>query len=231
VRAEPLARAILTRMATRPRPKAVLLFVLVVVLVNLPLTHAVLTRWRVEHSGVDVAASVIDHGVLVSDGRNYVLAFRYGKDIDPQQQTWTAEVDHATYDRAVEDGTVPVRVLPDDPAAYRTAGEVTHRTGLLLTGLADLGLLLVLLLLWRLRGRLRPRLEAVAVGDVEASAPGSALDRLEGDVYLIRGRVSVVADDEIVLDLGDRSVRVVLDGHDNPVPHEQPAQVRGRLVG
>jgi hypothetical protein len=54
-----------------------------------------------------------------------------------------------------------------------------------------------------------------------------ALEKTEGDLYLIRGEVTDVEEDEIVLDLGERSVRVLLDGHLNPVADRQPAQVRG----
>jgi hypothetical protein len=108
---------------------------------------------------------------------------------------------------------------------------VTHRAGLIVTVAADLALLTLLLLAWRLRGRLRPQLRAVAVADVVAGAAGVALEKVEGDLYLIRGEVVAVDDDELVLDLGDRSVRVLLDGHHNPVGHQQPAQVHGRLIG
>ena len=72
---------------------------------------------------------------------------------------------------------------------------------------------------------------AVAVGDVEGCPPGVALEKMEGDLYLIRGEVTAVEEDEIVLDLGERSVRVLLDGHLNPVADRQPAQVQGRLIG
>ena len=58
-----------------------------------------------------------------------------------------------------------------------------------------------------------------------------ALEKQEGDLYLIRGEVTAVEEEEIVLDLGERSVRVLLDGHLNPVADRQPAQVRGRLIG
>jgi len=37
-------------------------------------------------------------------------------------------------------------------------------------------------------------------------------------------------DQEVVLDLGDRLVRVVLDGHLNHVGHQQPAQARVRVI-
>jgi len=216
----------------RPRPKAVLLVVLVVVLINLPLAQGVLTRRQVERSGTDVTATVTDHDVLSpGDDPDYFVAFVFDEAVDPDRRTWTAQVDRATYDRAVRRRELAVRVLPGDPPAYRVEGQVTSRAGWLVTGAADLVLLAVLLLGWRFRGRLRPQLRAVATDDVEGCPPGVALEKLEGDLYLIRGEVAAVADDEIVLDLGQRSVRVLLDGHRNPVGHLQPAQVHGRLIG
>jgi hypothetical protein len=69
-----------------------------------------------------------------------------------------------------------------------------------------------------------------AIGDVERCPPGSALEQIEGDLYLVRGEVTGLDGDEIVLDAGERDVLVVLDGHHNPVGYQQPAQVRGRIV-
>jgi hypothetical protein len=106
-------------------------------------------------------------------------------------------------------------------------------TGLLVTLLADLVLVAVLVMLLRgrgLRGRRRAQLHAVALGDVEHGEPSSALDRLGGSDYLIRGVVAETDDGRVVLELGDRRVVVLLDGHANPVDPEQSAQVRGRLL-
>lgn len=216
----------------RPRPKAVLLVVLVVLLINLPLAQGVWTRRQVDRSGTDVTARVTDHDVLSSgEDPGYFLAFVFDKATDPERRTWTAQVDKATYDEAVASRKLGVRVLAGDPPAYRADGQVTSWAGWLVTGAADLALLAVLLLACRFRGRLRPQLRAVATEDVEGCPPGAALEKVEGDLYLIRGEVAAVEDDEIVLDLGQRSVRVLLDGHRNPVDHLQPAQVHGRLIG
>lgn len=219
-------------MRRRTTVKGALLLVLIVVMINLPLVQSRYTSWRVEHSGVDVTATVTGSGVLPpKDEPHYVLAFTLPEDIDPDQTRWSVEVDRATYERAVDSKEVDVRVLPDRPVAHTVEGQVKHSLGLVITLLADLVLLGLVLLLWRFRGHLRAPLQAVAVGDVEACEPGSALDRVEGDLYLIRGQVSEIGDDELVLDLGDRSVHVRLDGHHNPVAHQQPAQVSGRLIG
>jgi hypothetical protein len=70
-----------------------------------------------------------------------------------------------------------------------------------------------------------------ALGDVERCPPGAAYEE-EGDdgVVLVRGEVVGLEPDELVLDLGDREVVVILDGHANPVGRQEAAQVRGRLV-
>jgi hypothetical protein len=47
----------------------------------------------------------------------------------------------------------------------------------------------------------------------------------------VRGEVAEIAEDRIVLEVGNRRVAVLLDGHTNPVGHQQPAQVRGRMIG
>lgn len=219
-------------MKRRPRPKAVLLVLLLVLLINLPIAHSSWTRWRVERSGTDVTAPVVGHDVLGSgDDPQYYVSFRFSRSIDPDQNAWAVEVDKATYDDAVADRTLAVRVLPDHPAAYTVDGQVTRSLGLVITLFADLAVVILIALAWRFRGKLRPQLRAVAIGDVERCKPGSALDRIEGDLYLIRGEVARIEDGEIVLDLGDRSVAVVLDGHQNTIGYQQPAQVRGRLIG
>lgn len=219
-------------MNRRPSLKAAAFTLLLVVIINLPIVHSSYLSWRVERSGVDVTAQVTGGRVLPpTDDPEYYLGFTFPEQIDPDQGEWTAEVDQATYEQASTTKTIDVRVLPDQPAAYTVTGEVTRRLGLVVTLIGDLALLAMLLLLWTFRGRLRPQLHAVAIGDVERCPPGSGLDKVEGDLYLIRGEVSGMEDDGIVLDLGDRSVRVILDGHHNRVGYQQPAQVRARLIG
>lgn len=219
-------------MKRRPRPKAVLLVLLLVTMINLPIVHSTWTRWKVERSGTDVTAPVVGHDVLGSaDDPEYYVSFRLSREIDPDQHAWPVQLDKASYDEAVASRSLDVRVLADQPSAYTVDGQVTGRLGLVITLLADLALLVMVALAWRFRGSLRPQLRAVATGDVERCKPGSALDKLDGDLYLIRGEVSAIEADEIVLDLGDRSVVVALDGHHNPIGYQQPAQVRGRLIG
>jgi len=93
------------------------------------------------------------------------------------------------------------------------------------------GILLLILLVVR-RGRRSPvrPVRISALGDVERCPPGTVWEELEEGIWLARGEVVGVDDDEIVLDVGDRDVVVILDGHHNEVGWQQPAQVRGRLV-
>jgi len=209
------------------RTRYVLVLVLAAVLVNLPLLHSTWTDQRVERSGVDVQATVVDHRTV---GGQHLVSFTFPESVDPDQRTWQADVDSTTYDHAVASGDLEVRVLPDDPAAYRADGQVASSSLLVITLLADVVLVLAALLLWRLGGRRRPQLRAIAMADVERCPPGTALDRIEGETFLIRGEVSAIEPGQVVLELGDRSVLVYLDGHLNVVGHQQPAQVRARLV-
>lgn len=101
----------------------------------------------------------------------------------------------------------------------------------IVTVVADVALVLVALLLWRYGWRRRrPQLRAIALGDVERCPPGVALDRIREETYLVRGEVTEIADDRVVIELGDRSVLVLLDGHHNPVGYQQAAQVTARLI-
>ncbi|GCD90123.1 hypothetical protein [Nocardioides sp. LS1] len=211
--------------------KAWLLIALVAVMINLPLVHSSITSWRVDRSGVDVTATVVDAETVAGESPQYFVKFHFSKDVDPDQTLWSADVEKATYDDASASKQVAVRVLPGNPAAFEVDGQAHSSLGLVVTIVADLALLGMVLLAWRFRGRLRPQLRGIAVDDVERCAPGSALERLDGDLYLVRGEVSHVADHQVVIDLGDRSIAIELDGHSNDVGYQQPAQVRARLVG
>ena len=209
----------------RGRTRSAVLLLLLVVVVNLPLAHSTWTDAKVQQSGVDVEATVVDHQ---GDGW---LSFRFPEDVDPEQRTWTAEVEGAAYADAVDSGRVEVRVLEDDPSAYHVTGAVESRVPLVATVLADVVLLGLGLLMWRFGGRTRSGLRAIALGDVERCAPEVLLERLHAEDYLVRGEVLDVAPDRVVLDLGNRTIEVLLDGHRNPVGHQQAAQVRARMIG
>lgn len=206
--------------------------VLLVLFVNLPLAHSTWTRWRIESSGTDVTARVVDSDVLSpDDGANYWITFRYDEDDDPEQAAWPVEVDRQTFEQARDTGRIEVRYLDGSPAAYTVDGEVRRPYGLIVTVVSDVVLLVVVLMVWRFGARpRRPYLRMVAVDDVRRCPPGAGLERVEGTLYVVRGEVSAIEEDEIVLDLGDRDVYVVLDGHANPVGYQQPAEVRGIMT-
>jgi hypothetical protein len=129
---------------------------------------------------------------------------------------------------------IGVRVVEDDPSTYRVDGAVAGDAVLVTTLVVDAVLVGGLLLFRRFRGRLghvRAGLRAVALADVEPGPPGSLLDRIHGEDYLIQGEVLRLEPGKVVLDLGNRTVEVLLDGHANPVGHQQPARVRARMIG
>lgn len=207
------------------RRRSAFVLLLLAVVVNLPLVHSTWTGAKVERSGEDVTAAVVDH--QAPDW----LSFRFAEEVDPDQRTWSVEVDDATYDAAVTTGRLEVRVLDGDPSAHRVDGAVESRVPLVVTAVADAVLLLLVLLVWRFGGRLRSSLRAIALADVERCKPEILLERLQAEDYLVRGEVLEVGPDRVVIDLGNRTIEVLLDGHRNPVGHQQSAEVRARMIG
>jgi hypothetical protein len=214
------------------RTNRILLVVVLVAFINLPVLHSTWTRWQVERDGTQTVARVLDSRVLGDeDEPTYWLSFRFPEDIDPDQVLWTAQVDQQTFEEASAERSLEVRVLEDRPSAYIVEGQVRNRLGLVITVVADVILLLILLMVWRNRGRARAvPIRIAAIGDVQRCPPGGMVEQIEGDLYRVRGEVTGIDGDEIVLDAGERDVLVVLDGHHNPVGYQQPGEVRGRLV-
>jgi len=213
------------------RTNRILLVVVLVAFINLPVLHSTWTRWQVDRNGTDTTAEVVDTRVLGDEADpSYWLVFRFPEDIDPDRVPWSAQVERETFEGAGAEGSVEVRVLEDRPAAHIVEGQVRNPLGLIITLIADAILLAILLLVWRGR-RTRPvPIRIAAIGDVERCPPGAVLEQIEGDLYLVRGEVTGIDGDEIVLDAGERDVLVILDGHRNPVGYQQPAEVRGRIV-
>ena len=113
-----------------------LLVGLLVLLVNLPLLHSTWVDRRVQGSGIDVTATVVDDRVVA--GQEYWVSFTFPEDVDPDQKAWDAQVDEEAYDDAVASGQIRVRVLDGDPSAYRAEGAVQSRVPLVITLVADL---------------------------------------------------------------------------------------------
>ncbi|WP_166389274.1 DUF3592 domain-containing protein [Nocardioides ochotonae] len=214
------------------RGRGALLLLLVLVLVNLPTLIGVWNRLEVERSGEDVAARVVqtrpsDSGVLVS----FTYPASSGIDDDT---AYAVEVDRETGARATETGTLTVRVRPENPATYVVDGQVRDRSAVVLPLVLNGLVLLIALLLWRVRGRMRPELVLRADSDLEPGEDAPLLERVAGLEYVVQGRVASVSageDGEVLLEVADRRVRVLLDGHANPVEVGGDARVQGLMVG
>jgi hypothetical protein len=216
-------------MARRARRSQFLgVWIVAAVLVNLPLVHSTWTTNRIESNGVDVTAAVTGQGTSDAGDLRYLM-FQLPADVDPVQETRQVEVDEATYDAAVESRELEVRVLPDDPDQFLVEGTGGNRGLVVLTLLVDLVLLVIALLVWRF-GRSRGPLRLLALEDVRRGPLGGELTQVAPETYLVRGEVTEVGPDRVVLDLDGRSVEVLLNGHSNPVGHQQPAQVHARLA-
>jgi hypothetical protein len=202
-----------------------LLVGLVVVMINLPFVHSSWQDHRLDQDGFDIVATVTDHE---ERGDQYRVAFD-AKDHDYDYVAGSVSVDRATYDDAVASGTVQVRVLPASTTVWRVHGETTSNLGLVITIAADVFLLIMVLLLLRFGSRLRQEMVLVATEDLVRCPPGSVLDQVDGLRFVVCGEVETIEDGEVVLDLGDRRVRVVLDGHFNPAGYQQPVRATGTM--
>ena len=214
------------------RTNRILLVAVLIAFINLPVLHSTWTRWQVQRNGTDTVADVADTRVLGDEADpSYWVVFRFSEDIDPQQLAWSAQVEREVFQEADAEGAIDVRVLESRPAAHIVEGQIRNPLGWIITFVADAIILAILLLAWRSRGRMRPvPIRIAAIGDVERCPPGAILEQIEGDLYLVRGEVTGIDGDEIVVDAGERDVLVILDGHQNPVGYQQPAEVRGRIV-
>ena len=204
------------------------LVVFIAFVVNFPLAHSTYVRWQVERSGVDVVAEVTDTREV---GEEFLVEFTVPG--DGRREAFEGaiiQVDEATFRGAEATGELEVQVLRDDGAAFTVEGQVRSRLGLIVTVLADLFLVAMVLLMVRFRGVMRVELVLRATEDLERCPPGSRLDRVEGLRYVVCGEVLELEDDEVVLDLGDRRVRVLLDGHANPAGYQQPVRAIGYMV-
>ncbi len=202
------------------------LVALVVVMINLPFAHSSWQDHRLAEDGVERTATVLDHD---EDGDARFLTVEVD-DSDPSFGG-TVRVDEDAYDAAVASGQVPVRVLPGSTTVWEVEGQVDTGNGLAITLVADAFLLVLVLLLLRYGSRLRQEMVLVATEDLERCPPGSVLDQVDGLRFVVCGEVETIEDDAVVLDLGDRRVRVILDGHHNPAGYQQPVRATGTMVG
>lgn len=125
---------------------------------------------------------------------------------------------------------VNLPLLHGPGSGRQVSGDTDTGTVVAVTIVADIALGVVALLLWRFGIRRRPQLRAVAMEEVQPCEPGTSFERVGGETFLVRGEVLEAHDDRVVLDLGSRSIVVLLDGHANPVGRQQSAQVHARLI-
>lgn len=218
------------RLPGSARTRRLLVVLLMVALLSFPLVATLVTRSRVERSGVDVTATVLQ---TQRDGARYLVAFRLPKDVDPDQTRYSAEVERATYEKATQTEQVTVRVLEGRPKAHRVEGEIRPSTPYVITG-GSIAIVLAIGLVWVKVGRRRPTVRLRALGPLEPAGTdeiGVLGRQPEGDVYEAVGTVVSTDEREVLLDLGERRVVVSLDGHDNPVDVGAPARARGPVIG
>jgi hypothetical protein len=209
------------------RPILYLFVGLVAVMINLPVVHSWWQDNQIESDGVDVTAEVTDDR---ETDDAYFIAFTIPAEGEREEVEGSVQVEQGTYEEAVRTQEIEVRILPDDPTAYAVDGQITSRAGLFLALIADVFLVVMVLFVVRSGSRRRPTLVLRATEDLERCPPGAVIDRLDDERYVIHGEVVEIDDDEVVLDLGDRKVRVVLDGHRNPAGYDQPVKATGLMI-
>ena len=208
------------------RLRNVLLVGLVVVMINLPFLHSTWQAHRLQTDGVDITSAVTDRD---RNGDKLFVTLQVTETADQPGFDGTVRVDEATYDDAAATHQVQVRVLPGSTTVWKVEGELESNVGLVITVIADLSLLVLVLLVVRFGARLRHEMVLVATEDLERCPPGSVLDQVDGLRFVVCGEVDEIDDDAVVLDLGDRRVRVLLDGHHNPAGYQQPVRATGML--
>ncbi len=225
------------------RRTRLLLLLLLVVVVNLGPLGSWWTQERLDRDGVSERVAVSTEGM--PDGQVVVaLPPEVTEAVAPDDAdrtedqpddragllARTATLEPAAYDEAAATGEVEVTWLEDDPATYRVEGE-QGGTGLATLLVVNAGVLLLVAVVLLLRGRTRPELRMVATADVRRVPPGPLLERVEGNDYVVRGDVESLSEDELVLAVADRRVRVLLDGHANPASYQHSVEVRGTMIG
>lgn len=221
------------------RRTRLLLLLLLVVVVNLGPLGSLWTQQRLDRDGVSERVVASTQGMpegqvvvalppevteaVAPDGGD-------GTEDEPGLLVRTVTLDPAAYDDALATGEVEVTWLEDDPGTYRVEGE-EGGTGLATLLVVNAGVLLLVAVVLLLRGRTRPELRMVATADVRRVPPGPLLERVEGNDYVVRGDVESLSEDELVLAVADRRVRVLLDGHANPASYQHSVEVRGTMIG
>lgn len=224
----------------RPSRTRLLLLLLLVVVVNLGPLGSLWTQQRLDRDGVSERVVATTEGMpqgqvvlALPPEVTEAVAQSGGESESPGQGgllARTVTLEPAAYDDAVATGEVTVTWLEDDPATYRVEGE-EGGVGVATLLVVNAGVLLLVAVVLLLRGRTRPELRMVATADVRRVPPGPLLERVQGNDYVVRGDVESLTEDELVLAVADRRVRVLLDGHANPASYQHSVEVRGTMIG
>ena len=217
------------RLPWTARTRRLVFVVVMLVVLTFPLVSTLVTRARVERTGVDVTATVLE---TTRNGDSYLVAFRLPEEIDADQRNYSAEVDQASYDKAAASRQIRVRVLEDDPLAHLVEGEIHSKAPYVTVAVADT-IVLVVGLWWVKVGRRRPTVRLRANGPLEPADPDEvgSLARQPDDAFEVVGIVLSADDGEVVVDVGERRVVVTLAGYENPVPVGSPVRARGPMIG
>lgn len=207
----------------------VILVVVVLLVINGPFAAHEWTMHRAATSGTPVTATVVG---VSRDGHYLDVSFKLPTSVDSHQTVRTVKVTESVGEQASRTKQLEVKVLDGHPSEYHVPGQVRTWTPLLLVAVADALIALMVLLRWRLGGRIRrPTLVGVALEDVQPGEDGSLLDKQEDGTYVVNGEVASTGTGSLVLTLRDRDVEIHLRDHTNPVPVGERARVRTHLVG
>jgi hypothetical protein len=207
----------------------VILVAFALIVINVPFGLHEWSLHRAATDGVPVTATVVG---VDEAGDDFVVAFRLPRVVDDEQTIRNVKVDRDVGNDAKRTHELDVRVLKGHPDVFHADGQVRGWGGLIITAVADGLVVLMLLLSWRLGGRLkRPTLVGVAIEDVRNGDQGSLLDKQHDGTYVINGEVARAGPSSLVLRLPDREVEIHLRDHDNPIAVGERARVRAQLVG
>jgi hypothetical protein len=207
----------------------VILVVLALLVINVPYGLYEWQQHRLRTGGTEVTATVLE---VSAHGDQADIAFRFPQNVDSKQTARTVRVEPDVAREAERTHQLDVRILDGDPDVFYVDGQVHSWAGLVLTLVADALVLLMILLSWRLGGRIRrPTLVGIAVEDVQDGEDGSILDKQPDGTYVINGEVASTGPSSLVLTLRDRDVEIHLRDHENPVAVGARARVRAQLVG
>src|SRR5262249_21467236 len=188
--------------------RRILLVAIALLVINVPfLVH----EWQLHRAatdGIKVQATVLG---LSHAGDDAIVSFRLPTSVDPSKDVRTAKIDGATAAASAQTREIGVKVLKGHPSVYQVDGQIRGVGALAVTVTADVLILFLIALSFRLGGRIRrPTLVARALGDVREGDAGFLLDKQEDGTYLINGEVSEADASTLVLSLRDRDVTVRL---------------------